>query len=69
MTNRGKQAAKKILFKKSSLPKQGSIVSLNSINSQYKIIRSDVNKLRRDVMKGYKLVKEFVDTKLSHKAH
>jgi hypothetical protein len=38
-----------------------------ALSSQFRIIRSDVLKLRRDLAHGYDLLKEFIETKISRR--
>lgn len=37
----------------------------NSLQDQYQIIRGDILKLREDLARGYDLLKNFIDTKIS----
>ena len=47
--------------KKSKLQKQ------NALKNQYKIIRSDVLKLRKDLAHGYDLLRNLIESKVSRK--
>ena len=40
----------------------------NAINIQYRIIRGDVKKLKRDLSHGYNLVKAWIETKVSKRS-
>lgn len=64
--NRRTHAAK-VLVETTSKPKSVGAKGVDALNGQFRLIKQDILKLREDLVHGFDLVRELVETKISRR--